>query len=55
MVEVGKARVKVFYPPYFIASGTYDVIIEGRQGVVTGFKNLNPKALENLAVNYGWK
>ncbi len=38
-----------------IASGKYNVIVEGEKGIITGLKNIDIKALNNLAKNYGWK
>ncbi len=33
---------------------TYNVVVSGDEGIVTGMKNLNRRDLDALASNYGW-
>jgi hypothetical protein len=38
-----------------IGNGKSNVVVEGSRGIITVFKNLDARALANLAQNYGWK
>lgn len=38
-----------------VSPDKFNVIVEGERGVVTALKNLDQKAVNNLAKNYGWK
>ena len=37
-----------------IAGGRYNVVVEGKRGIITTFKNLSEKSLDRLSNNYGW-
>ena len=37
-----------------VASGRFNVIVEGQRGVVTALKNIPQGAVSRLAQNYGW-
>lgn len=37
-----------------IAGGRYNVVVQGKRGVITTFKNLSEKSLSRLSKNYGW-
>jgi filamentous hemagglutinin len=34
---------------------SYNLVIEGEEGIVTGMRNKTPQELKNLARNYGWE
>jgi hypothetical protein len=38
-----------------IRPGRFNVIVEGERGIITGMKNLDQRAIANLARNYGWR
>jgi len=38
-----------------IAPGKFNVLVEGKHGVVSALKNISQKSLERLSRNYGWK
>jgi filamentous hemagglutinin len=38
-----------------LSDGTYSVIVEGENGVVTALRNISEKSLNRLANNYGWE
>ena len=38
-----------------IGGGRFNVIVEGKHGVVTALKNISQKSLERLTTRYGWK
>lgn len=35
--------------------GRFNVIVDGKRGLITSFKNISQKAVDRLAKNYGWK
>jgi RHS repeat-associated protein len=37
-----------------LGNGTYNVVIQGARGIITNFKTIDQRALDNLARNYGW-
>jgi RHS repeat-associated protein len=37
-----------------VSPGKFNYIVEGENGIITGIKNIDQKALNNLAKNYGW-
>ena len=36
-------------------NGRINVVVQGERGVITTFKNLSQRKLDNLAKNYGWE
>lgn len=38
-----------------VSPGKFNVIVEGKNGIITGLKNINQNAVNRLAKNYGWK
>ena len=38
-----------------VRPGRFNVVVEGSRGIITGMKNLDQRALSNLARNYGWQ
>ena len=36
-------------------AGRFNVVVEGKRGIITTFENLSQKSLDRLGKNYGWK
>jgi hypothetical protein len=38
-----------------VGNGKFNVVVEGDRGIITVLKNIDSKAVDNLARNFGWK
>ena len=38
-----------------VANGKFNIIVEGKKGIITALKNISQKSLNRLTKNYNWR